>query len=86
MALGGLASWHGRLISNGETSIEGNINKTEFARLASYGRIYVNPYHFGSRKNWRIFLGLVGDRYVQCVDTGMPLSYTKELTIHIVCL
>lgn len=79
MALGGLASWHGRLISNGETSIEGNINKTEFARLASYGRIYVNPYHFGSRKNWRIFLGLVGDRYVQSVQLYKRTNYSYRV-------
>ncbi|GLV39373.1 uncharacterized protein CBL_13250 [Carabus blaptoides fortunei] len=86
VALGGLASWHGRLISNGETSIEGNINKTEFARLASYGRIYVNPYHFGSRKNWRIFLGLVGDRswfwYVILPSAHKPIG--DGLTWHTV--
>lgn len=61
-ALGGLAAWHARLIGGGETSIEANINKTEHARLAMLGKHYVNPYNFGSRKNWRLFLGLVQGR------------------------
>ena len=63
MALGGLASWHSRLIDKGETSIEANINKAETIRLQRLGKIYVNPYNFGSRKNWIIFLGLVQGRY-----------------------
>lgn len=62
VALGGLASWHARLIGKGETSIEANINKTELTRLALMGKLYVNPYNFGSRKNWRLFLGLIGER------------------------
>lgn len=70
VALGGLASWHSRLISRGETSIEANINKAETIRLAGLGRTYVNPYNFGSRKNWRIFLGLVQGRYVVILCGG----------------
>ncbi|XP_063928929.1 palmitoyltransferase ZDHHC16 isoform X2 [Zophobas morio] len=62
VALGVLAIWHSRLIGKGETSIEGNINKAETQRLAEIGRIYINPYNFGTKKNWRIFLGLVQGR------------------------
>ncbi|KAF2884869.1 hypothetical protein ILUMI_21288 [Ignelater luminosus] len=62
VALGGLASWHSRLISRGETSIEANINKAETTRLQNLGKVYINPYNFGARKNWRIFLGLVQGR------------------------
>lgn len=64
VALGMLSAWHSRLIGQGETSIEANINKAETARLAELGRIYNNPYDFGTKKNWKIFLGLVQDRYV----------------------
>lgn len=62
VALGVLSLWHGQLIGKGETSIEANINKAETSRLAEIGRIYMNPYNFGRRKNWRIFLGLVQGR------------------------
>lgn len=62
IALGGLASWHARLIRKGETSIEANINRAETRRLAELGKTYINPYNFGKRKNWRIFLGLVKGR------------------------
>ncbi|XP_022902518.1 palmitoyltransferase ZDHHC16 [Onthophagus taurus] len=62
LALGGLMSWHSRLIGKGETSIEANINRTETQRLAKLGKTYVNPYNFGSRQNWRMFLGLVQGR------------------------
>lgn len=62
VALGGLAAWHGRLITKGETSIEANINRTETLRMAAQGKVYVNPYDFSARKNWRLFLGLVRGR------------------------
>lgn len=62
MALGVLAIWHSKLIAKGETSIEANINKAETHRLAEVGRVYINPYNFGKKKNWRIFLGLVKGR------------------------
>lgn len=62
VALGALAIWHARLISRGETSIEGNINKTETKRYALQNKIYTNPYNFGRKKNWQLFLGLVEGR------------------------
>ncbi|KAB0801426.1 hypothetical protein PPYR_05780 [Photinus pyralis] len=62
VALGGLASWHSRLITKGETSIEANINKAETLRCLNLGKIYRNPYNFGPRKNWKIFLGLIRER------------------------
>ncbi|KAG5895059.1 hypothetical protein JTB14_021026 [Gonioctena quinquepunctata] len=62
LALGVLALWHSQLIGRGETSIEANINKAETIRLMEMGRIYTNPYDFGRKKNWRIFLGLVQGR------------------------
>ncbi|XP_071525564.1 palmitoyltransferase ZDHHC16B isoform X2 [Panulirus ornatus] len=61
-SLGGLATWHGRLISRGETSIEAHINKKETERLAKISQIYKNPYDFGMSENWRIFLGLLHGR------------------------
>ncbi|KAH6947371.1 hypothetical protein HPB50_018526 [Hyalomma asiaticum] len=63
-ALGALTMWHARLITHGETSIESHINKTERIRLGKEGIIYKNPYDFGPRKNWRIFLGLTNGRFV----------------------
>ncbi|KAF5281649.1 hypothetical protein FQA39_LY17747 [Lamprigera yunnana] len=62
VALGMLGSWHSILITKGETSIEANINKAETARLLLLRKTYINPYNFGPRKNWRIFLGLVRGR------------------------
>ncbi|XP_044741783.1 palmitoyltransferase ZDHHC16B [Chrysoperla carnea] len=62
VALGGLSYWHAKLIGRGETSIENNINKAETKRLAANNKIYINPYDFGKRKNWRFFLGLVRGR------------------------
>ncbi|KAL0269883.1 UNVERIFIED_CONTAM: hypothetical protein PYX00_007470 [Menopon gallinae] len=62
IALGSLALWHGRLITRGETSIEGNINKTETKRYALQNKVYINPYNFGPAKNWKLFLGLVDGR------------------------
>lgn len=58
VALGSLSAWHGRLIAAGETSIEGNINKTETIKFKETGKIYINPYDYGWKKNWKIFLGL----------------------------
>lgn len=58
MALAALATWHAVLISRGETSIEGNINKTEILKFQKNGKVYINPYDFGWKKNWKIFLGL----------------------------
>ncbi|KAK8748177.1 hypothetical protein OTU49_016348, partial [Cherax quadricarinatus] len=38
-SLGGLATWHGRLISRGETSIEAHINQRETERLAKINQV-----------------------------------------------
>ncbi|XP_069940744.1 palmitoyltransferase ZDHHC16 isoform X1 [Cherax quadricarinatus] len=57
-SLGGLATWHGRLISRGETSIEAHINQRETERLAKINQEYKNPYDFGPSENWKLFLGL----------------------------
>ncbi|XP_037955971.1 palmitoyltransferase ZDHHC16-like [Teleopsis dalmanni] len=62
LALGTLCIWHARLITRGETSIEANINDSERKRLSGHNRCYVNPYDFGPKKNWKMFLGLVRGR------------------------
>lgn len=59
LALGTLLIWHGKNINRGETSIEAHIN----AKLrAAKKTCFRNPYNFGKRKNWKIFLGLVQGR------------------------
>ncbi|XP_013778401.1 probable palmitoyltransferase ZDHHC16 isoform X1 [Limulus polyphemus] len=60
--LGALIMWHARLITRGESSIEAHINKKETARLKAVGQIYRNPYNFGPKRNWRLFLGLAHGR------------------------
>lgn len=55
-ALGCLSAWHSSLISHNETSIETHINKAETTRMKELGKVYVNPYDLGPRKNWRLFL------------------------------
>ncbi|XP_055381447.1 palmitoyltransferase ZDHHC16 [Condylostylus longicornis] len=64
IALGLLTLWHGKLISNGETSIESHINASERKRLAKVNREYINPYNFGTKQNWKMFLGLEGGRSI----------------------
>lgn len=54
--------WHAQLIYRGETSIEAHINAKETKRMATKGRIYQNPYDFGPKKNFQLFLGLVNGR------------------------
>ncbi|XP_076262557.1 palmitoyltransferase ZDHHC16A [Rhynchophorus ferrugineus] len=61
-ALGALTTWHALLITRGETSIEANINKAETLRLEEQGKIYRNPYDFGPKMNWVLFLGLTERR------------------------
>jgi palmitoyltransferase len=58
IALGTLMTWHAKLISRGETSVESHINKSEMKRLSAQGKSFFNPYDFGRKNNWRIFLGL----------------------------
>lgn len=58
LALGSLTIWHAKLIGRGETSIEAHINKAESVRYKKEGQVYRNPYNFGARNNWKLFLGL----------------------------
>ncbi|CAG4929542.1 unnamed protein product [Parnassius apollo] len=59
LALGTLSIWHGKNISRGETCIEAHINaKYRVTHKSSFR----NPYDFGKRKNWKLFLGLVQGR------------------------
>lgn len=62
IALAILTTWHGLLISYGETSIEGHINKFETERLSAINFEYVNVYDYGMKMNWIIFLGLHSGR------------------------
>lgn len=62
LALGTLCSWHAILITRGETSVEAHINQSERKRLILQNKTYLNPYNFGAKKNWRLFLGLVRGR------------------------
>lgn len=62
IALGILTVWHAKLIYRGETSIEGHINAKETKRLATQGRAFKNPYDFGPKRNFQLFLGLVNGR------------------------
>ncbi|CAD6994351.1 unnamed protein product [Ceratitis capitata] len=68
LALGALTVWHAMIITRGETSIEALINQEETERLGKENKTYVNPYNFGARKNWKLFLGLVrGRSFWRCV-------------------
>jgi len=67
VALGALTLWHARLINAGQTSIEAHINRSETKRLAELGKIYRNPYDFGPKHNWHLFLGLVDGRGWSCI-------------------
>ncbi|XP_005106124.1 palmitoyltransferase ZDHHC16B [Aplysia californica] len=58
IALGLLAAYHARLISQGQTSIEQHINNKERARLKKKNMKFRNPYDFGFWKNWKLFFGL----------------------------
>ncbi|XP_061600874.1 palmitoyltransferase ZDHHC16A isoform X3 [Cololabis saira] len=64
LALGALTFWHGVLISRGETSIERHINNKEAKRIARWGKVYRNPFHFGRLNNWKIFFGVEKRRFV----------------------
>ena len=43
-------------------SVQAHINRSETRRLAELGRVYRNPYNFGPKHNWHLFLGLVDGR------------------------
>lgn len=60
IALGALTWWHANLISRGETSVEGRINATIRKKFKEQGKTYINPYNFGRKENWMLFLGLRG--------------------------
>lgn len=79
-ALGALTYWHAGLISRGETSIEARINSTEFAKYKAEGRIYENPYDFGTKENWRIFLGLKGRNWRNVLLPSTHGPYGNGLT------
>ncbi|CAH0746029.1 unnamed protein product [Diatraea saccharalis] len=57
-ALGTLVIMHGKHISHGETSVEAHIN----ASIRKIDKRYKNPYNFGKKKNWKLFLGLIQGR------------------------
>nr|XP_031842861.1 palmitoyltransferase ZDHHC16A [Nomia melanderi]XP_031842862.1 palmitoyltransferase ZDHHC16A [Nomia melanderi] len=58
-ALGALMWWHAGLITKGETSVEARINSTESQKYKALGKVYQNPYDFGPKQNWKLFLGIV---------------------------
>lgn len=64
ISLGSLSICHAKLVTNGETSIEAYINASETKRLSKENKIYINPYSFGAKKNWKLFLGLVKGRCI----------------------
>lgn len=58
-ALGTLTIMHGKHVSRGETSVEAHINAS---LIKLQGDSFRNPYDFGRRKNWKLFLGLTQGR------------------------
>lgn len=70
IALGLLTMWHGKLVYRGESSIEAHINASETKRLAEQKKQFQNPYDFGPKKNFQLFLGLTHGRYV--MDVYIP--------------
>ncbi|XP_039763551.1 palmitoyltransferase ZDHHC16B isoform X1 [Pararge aegeria] len=59
-ALGTLTVIHARNITRGETSIESHLNAT--LRKTHKSHQFRNPYNFGRKKNWKLFLGLTQGR------------------------
>lgn len=80
VALGTLTSWHARLITRGETSIESHINSTESQKYRAQGKFYQNPYDFGPRENWRLFLG-IKNRYWKFDLNIKTLNTIKNLLL-----
>lgn len=62
LALGALLCWHSMIITRGETTIENLSNKDERRRCQSEQKIFVNPYDYGRKENWRLFLGITEER------------------------
>lgn len=74
-----LSLWHGKLITYGETSVEFLKNKYEMIkRQKEGGEMFKNPFDFGWKTNWRIFLGLYGGRtfwrHILLPSTHKPLD------------
>lgn len=73
-ALGTLVIMHGKNISRGETSVEAHIN----VKMRKMQSEFKNPYDFGRKKNWRLFLGLVKGRsfwrHVLLPSTHKPIG------------
>lgn len=80
LALGALAWWHAGLISRGETSIEAHINNTESQKHKNQGKVYRNPYDFGTRENWRLFLGLSNRNWLHILFPSNHEPYGDGLT------
>lgn len=53
----GLVLWHGRMIGRGQTSLERVLNNSYGEQCYEQGFVFVNPYDFGFRGNWKRFLG-----------------------------
>lgn len=62
LALTLLIIWHVKMISSGETNIEVHINKRQRAKFKKKNLVYRNPYYYGLKKNWQVFLGLTPGR------------------------
>ncbi|KAM9848191.1 palmitoyltransferase ZDHHC16A isoform 2-T2 [Aulostomus maculatus] len=58
VALGALTVWHAVLISRGETCIEKHLNAKETERMATWGKVYKNPFNYGRLHNWKLFFGV----------------------------
>lgn len=76
LALGLLMLWHAKLISAGETSIELHINNSQRKKFKKKNLVYKNPYDYGFKKNWQVFLGFSNFksfcRYVLLPSTHPP--------------
>ncbi|XP_006563511.1 palmitoyltransferase ZDHHC16B isoform X2 [Apis mellifera] len=79
-ALGALTWWHAGLITRGETSIEARINSTETQKYKILGKVYQNPYNFGPRQNWKLFLGIIGRNWWYILFPSTHGPYGDGLT------
>jgi len=75
LALGALLGWHSMIITRGETTIENLSNKDQRRQHQLENKVYVNPYDYGRKENWRLFLGINKERSWECVifpSTHLP--------------
>ncbi|XP_014477873.1 PREDICTED: probable palmitoyltransferase ZDHHC16 isoform X3 [Dinoponera quadriceps] len=79
-AVGALTWWHAGLITRGETSIEAHINSTESQKHKAQGKVYQNPYDFGPRENWRLFLGVKNRSWWSILFPSRHGPYSDGLT------